>query len=64
MKSKHKNTVNIKIPATILNRNLLKGYEEMVSHLYAEPEESIMMGYFIFDNIEEPEPEVNISKKK
>ena len=36
----------------------------MVSHLYAEPEESIMMGYFIFDNIEEPEPEVNISKKR
>ena len=42
-------TVNIKMPATILNRNLLKRYEEMVSHLYVEPEESIMMGCFIFD---------------
>ena len=45
-------TVNIKIPATILNRNLLKRYEEMLSHLYAEPEESIMMWSFISgDNI-------------
>ena len=45
-------TVNIKIPATILNRNLLKRYEEMLSHLYAEPEESIMMWSFIRgDNI-------------
>ena len=55
-------TVNIKIPATILNRNLLNQYEEMVSHLYAEPEEGIMMGSFIFDDIEELEPEANISK--
>ena len=36
----------------------------MVSHLYAEPEESIMMGSFIFDDIEEPEREVNTSKKR
>ena len=57
-------TVNIKMPAPILNRNLLKRYEEMVSHLYAEPEESIMMGSFIFDDIEEPEPEVNTSKRR
>ena len=56
-------TVNIKMPASILNRNLLKRYEEMVSHLYAEAEESIMMGSFIFDDIEEPELEVNTSKK-
>ena len=57
-------TVNIKMRATILNRNLLKRYEEIVLHLYAEPEESIMMGSFIFDDIEEPEPEVNTSKKR
>ena len=50
--------------ATLLKRNLLKRYEEMVSHLYAEPQESIMMGSFIFDDIEEPEPEVNTSKKR
>ena len=56
--------VNIRMPATILNRNLLKRYKEMVSHLYTEPEESIMMGSFIFDDIEEPEPEVNTSKKR
>ena len=56
--------VNIKMPATILNRNLLKPYEEMVLHLYAEPEESIMMVSFIFDDIEEPEPEVSTSKKR
>ena len=36
----------------------------MVSHLYVEPEESIMMGSFIFDDIEEPEPEVNTLKKR
>ena len=35
----------------------------MVLHLYVEPEETIMMGSFIFDNIEEPEPEINTSKK-
>ena len=57
-------TVNIKMPAPILNRNLLKRYEEMVSHLYAEPEESIMMKSFIFDDIEEPELEINTSKKR
>ena len=57
-------TVNIKRPATILTRNLLKRYEEMVSHLYAEPQESIIMGSFIFDDIEKPEPEVNTSKKR
>ena len=57
-------TVNIKIPATILNRNLLNQYEEIVSHVYAEPEESIMMGSFIFDDIEEAEPEVNTSRKR
>ena len=57
-------TVNIKMPASILNRNLLKRYEEMVSHLYAEAEESIMMGSFIFDDIVEPELEVNTSKKE
>ena len=57
-------TVNIKMPATILNRNLLKWYKEMVSHWFAEPEESIMMGSFILDDIEEPEPEVNTSKKR
>ena len=57
-------TVNIKMPATILNRNLLKRYKEVVSHLYAEPEESTMMGSFIFDDIEEPEPEVNTTKKR
>ena len=52
------------MPATMLNRNLLKRCEEMVSHLYTEPEESIMMGSFVFDDIEESEPEVNTSKKK
>ena len=57
-------TVNIKIPATILNRNLLNQYKEIVSHVYAEPEESIMMGSFIFDDIEETEPEVNTSRKR
>ena len=57
-------TVNIKMPATILNRNLLKRYEEMVLHLHAEPKGGIMMGSFIFDDIEEPEPEDNTSKKK
>ena len=56
--------VKIKMPATILNRNLLKSYEEMVSHLYAEPEENIMMVSFIFHDIEEPEPEVSTSKKR
>ena len=53
---------SIKMPATMLNRNLLKRYEEMVSHLYTEPEESIMMGSFVFNDIEESE--VNTSKKK
>ena len=57
-------TVNIKMPATLLNRNLLKRYEEMVWHLYAEPEESIMMRSFIFDDIEVPGPKVNTSKKR
>ena len=57
-------TVNIKMPATILNRNLLRQFERMVSHLYAEPEESIMTGSFIFDDIEQPGPEVNTSKKR
>ena len=52
------------MPATILNRNLLKRYEEMVLHLHAEPKGGIMMGSFIFDDIEEPEPEDNTSKKK
>ena len=47
------------MPGTMLNRNLLKRYEEMVSHLYTEPEESSMMGSFVFDDIEESEPEVN-----
>ena len=56
--------VSIKMPATMLNRNLLKRYEEMVSHLYTEAEESIMMGFFVFDDIEESEPEVKNSKKK
>ena len=36
----------------------------MVSHLYTEPEESIIMGSFVFDDIEESEPEVNTSKKR
>ena len=36
----------------------------MVWHLYAELEESFMMGYFIFDGNEEPEPEENTSKKR
>ena len=57
-------TVNINMAPIILNRNLLKRFKEMVSHLYAEPEESIMMGSFIFDDIEEPEPEVNTSKRR
>ena len=52
------------MPATILNRNLPKSYKEMVSHLYAEREENIMMVSFIFDDIEEPEPEVSTSKKR
>ena len=56
--------VNIKMPATILNRNFFKRHEEMVSRLCAEPEESILMGSFIFDDIEEPEKEVNTSKKR
>ena len=51
--------VSIKMRAIMLKR-----YEEMVSHLYTEPEESIMMGYFVFDDIEKSEPEVNTSKKK
>ena len=52
------------MPATMLNRNLLKRYEVMVLHLYTEPEEIIMKGSFVFDDIEESEPEVNTSKKK
>ena len=52
------------MPPIILNRNLLKRFKEMVSHLYAEPEESIMMGSFILDDIEESEPEVNTSKRR
>ena len=35
----------------------------MVSHWF-HTEESIMMGSFIFDDIEEPELEVNTSKKR
>ena len=56
--------VSIKMPATMLHRNLLMRYEEMVLHLYTEPEESIMMGSFVFDDIEESEPEINTSRKK
>ena len=36
----------------------------MVLHLYVETEESIMMGSFIFHDIEEPAPEVNTSKEE
>ena len=44
--------VNIKMPANILNRNLLKRYEEIVSHLYVEPEEGGLRE-FNFANEEE-----------
>ena len=59
-------TVKVKMPATLLNRKLLERYREMVDHLYKEPEDSLVMGSFVFDNIgaEESEQEKTIQKRK
>ena len=40
--------VKIAIPGTLLNK---KPYEEMVNDLHVEPEESSIMGSFVFENI-------------
>ena len=39
------------MPGTLLNKKLLERYEEMVKDLYVEPEESAIMGSFVFDKI-------------
>ena len=59
-------TVKVKMPATLLNRKLLERYGEMVDHLYKEPEDDLVMGSFVFDNIdaEESEQEKNNPEKK
>ena len=59
-------TVKVKMPATLLNRKLLERYREMVDHLYKEPEDNVVMGSSVFDNIddEESEQEKNNPEKK
>ena len=54
------------MPATLLNRKLLERYREMVDQLYKEPEDNLVMGSFVFDNIdaEESEQEKNNPEKK
>ena len=44
-------TVKVKMPATLLNRKLLERYREMVDHLYKEPEDNLVMGSFVFDDV-------------
>ena len=50
-------TVKVKMPATLLNRKLLERYREMVDHLYKEPKNNLVMGSFVFDNIDAEESE-------
>ena len=58
------------MPGTLLNKKLLKRYEEMVKYLYVKPAESAIMGSFAFDDIvmgDEPgrsEPRQMKSKNK
>ena len=43
--------VKVAMPGTLLNKKLLERYEEMVKDLYVEPEESAIMGSFVFEDI-------------
>ena len=55
------------MPGTMLNKKLLNRYEEMATQLYKEPEESAIMGSFVFDDIVEPsinEPKPKKKKKE
>ena len=54
------------MPATLPNRKLLERYREMVDHLYKKSEDNLVMGSFVFDNIdaEESEQEKNNPEKK
>ena len=59
-------TVKVKMPATLPNRKLLERYREMVDHLYKKSEDNLVMGSFVFDNIdaEESEQEKSNPEKK
>ena len=59
-------TVKVKMAATLLNRKLLERYREMVDDLYKEPGDNLVMGSFVFDNIDgkETEQEKNNPEKK
>ena len=50
-------TVKVKMPGTLFNRKLLQRYREMVDHLYKEAEDNLVMGSFVFDNIDAEESE-------
>ena len=50
-------TMKLKMLATLLNRKLLERYREMVDHLYKEPDDNLVMGSFVFDNIGAKESE-------
>lgn len=53
------------MPVTLLNKKLLARYEEMTKVLYSEPEESLYLGSFVFDDIDvEPSNSQPKSKKK
>ena len=60
--------VKVAMPGTLLNKKLLERYEEMVKHLYVEPEESAIMESFVFDDIfmgDEPrQPKLKKMKKE
>ena len=43
--------VNVAMPGTLLNKKLLKRYEEMVKDLYVKPKEIAIMGSFVYDDI-------------
>ena len=59
--------IKVTMPGTMLNKKLLNRYEEMATQLYKEPEESAIMGSFVFDDIVEPsinEPKPKKKKKE
>ena len=60
--------IKVTMPGTMLNKKLLNRYEEMATQLlYKEPEESAIMGSFVFDDIVEPsinEPKPKKRKKE
>ena len=59
MQSKHKNA-RYHVKQKLVEAIRRNGF----ALIHTQPEESIMMGSFVFDDIEESEREVNISKKK